>query len=130
MQCVQCLKSNLVMLFDGGVCKSCFEINKAKGIKPKMGRPVTKSRCQRRQKYKQWFIDNADHRRKYIRDYMRKQNGVVVGEFVVEHEGLYRTRKNKWGSFEEAKIYKSNGIAKRAIKVMGKGKLIKLKEGE
>jgi len=83
-----CGNKNAYLIYDDGTCNKCHDHAKPfKKPKPKkkMGRPVTKTPEQKASKHKQWFIDNADRRRDYQREYQRKRMARnKLGTFVCQ----------------------------------------------
>lgn len=136
----ECLKRDVTMKFDDGSCGACHDydaplvIPKPEKPKSKMGRPVTKTKEERETKRRQWFKDNP--RKDEYREYARKRQGVKVGEYVVEHQGLFKRKTsnsgvgNQWGSFDLAHTYRSEGYAKYAVRSMGRGTVYERKETE
>jgi hypothetical protein len=55
-----------------------------------MGRPVTKTKEQREAKYNQWFVDNADCRRKYCREFQQRRRAKLKAE--MEKKGMENER--------------------------------------
>jgi len=77
MTCQSCKKD--ILHHTKNVCPKCGG-DVAVKPKAKMGRPVTKTPEQREAKRRQWFIDNADSRRKYQREYQRNRRARIKAE--------------------------------------------------
>ena len=122
MFCHSC--KNQILYHVEGICPKCGG-SVENPQKKKMGRPITKTPEERDAKYKQWFKDNAEHRRKYHREYARDKRNSRQGRFVVEHEGLYH-RQSEWVNIGLAKVYTSDARARYAIRMIGKGTVVEL----
>ena len=83
--------------------------------KKKMGRPRKMTTEERREKYKQWFSDNAVARNEYARDRNLRLRGSVRGKFVVVKDGLYKQNNGHplFGPRSTAKIYRTSAFARR-----------------
>jgi len=83
MKCESCGES--LLCYTENVCPKCrgavvlANVNKPKRAKRKSGRPITRSRKQRKEKDAQWFIDNAEKRKKYQHEYYLKRQKAKFG---------------------------------------------------
>jgi len=133
MICESCNKT--IFCHAKNICPKCGGEVVAKP-KKKMGRPVTLSpeqRAKNRAKSgNEWVKNNAEHRRKWACEHARKKRGVVLGRFVIEHNGLFKrcVSGQRWDAFSIAKIYMSKGYADMAVSRMGKGVVLARMETE
>lgn len=123
----------------GQRCMDCHTNNipLPKSAKPKgvIGRPVTKSAEHKAEKKKQWQADNRLERNEYHKKRARLKRGVVKGQFVIEHEGDFKRSASfgstyKWGSFNMCHTYQSLGKANVALRMAGKGVVMRRMDTE
>lgn len=133
MTCQSCREE--ILYHAKNVCPKCGGPAVVKP-KAKMGRPRIFTTAQRKEKAakydREWRKKNADRRRVYQRDRARTKRGVVIGQFVVENDGLFKRNSatgKRWDTFELAKIYASKSYAEMACRNMGKGKVVDITKG-
>ena len=131
MICDSCDKT--IFFHTQNVCPKCGGEAVVKP-KKKRGRPVTKTPEEKKAKRAKWHKKNP--RTEYFRNRKRVQNGVVVGQYVIELDGKWKRRTsdvghgNQWDTFSVSHTYNSLGFAKRAVKIMGKGVVMERMETE
>ena len=63
-------------------------------------------------------IARKKQRAKYLLDYCRARNGVIVGDYVIGKDGLFKSDRNDqgytWTTFDRAHIYRSKRQADKA----------------
>ena len=112
-----------------GVCVACYNDGLKSKPKKKMGRPRTKTEAERMAKKKQWFEDNKEHRREYLRNYARKRR-TGTSEFhpcLVRNWDLYAMGHGRWTPNKNmAKVYTSENRANAAVRMMGYGEVLRV----
>ena len=115
-----------------GVCMSCYNDGLRQcdfHVKPKMGRPVTKTPEERAAKEKEWHKKNP--RRKYFREYNQKRAKKKKVMCYIMYEGLYRRDRHGWTDKKIlAKVYQSEPRARVAVERIGKGEVVPVKQKE
>lgn len=60
----------------------------------------------------------------------RKKLGVVQVRHVVADDGLYKCQFTGWGTFKEAKVFRSYVKARKSVEMTGRGVAMELRETE
>jgi len=122
----------------GGANGWCMACNNERGeeaqptpLQPSQSTPTQPKKKKRTRQESQYSEKEIEQRRQARRTYARKVNGIKLGQYVIELRGQYRQptggKTPKWGELSTAKIYKSEGIARMAVKYIGAGQVQKLK---
>ena len=107
------------------VCNACFNVLDMTSRRPKkkMGRPVTTTPEQRKEKARQYSKNNP--RREYFKKYARKRRygSTEFKPCYVVKDGEYRnglgTGRGWTDNINHAKVYQSEGRARQSIQRMG-----------
>lgn len=62
----------------------------------------------------------------YLLEYNREREGVIIGDYVIQHKGLYKRINGKWGERDEAKVYATLGRAQMVVGRLGWGNIEEL----
>jgi RNA polymerase subunit RPABC4/transcription elongation factor Spt4 len=120
-------KKDHLFLFAGKLCEKCKHLFVER---TKMGRPVGEVPYDKATYQKQYHKDNP--RTEYHRNRMRIKQGVEKGMFIIECGGQFRTKQWTggkmvvWGERSVAKVYQSRKLAEYAVRMIGKGNVVKI----
>jgi hypothetical protein len=119
MNCAKC-NNSIVLQFPDGTGTCCHDRNNPyvpPKRKKKMGQPVTKTPEERKAKEKQWFIDNAEHRKEYSREYARKlrQDEKELRLMFPKFSGVKKADMTKAQLQEYRKLLKKYRLKKKEL---------------